>query len=202
MLLREETAPPFGVLPVAALRDYLRLGSGFGVAAEDAAEARALAVFLRAAMTRIEAQTGKVLLARAFRLQLDDWRDRMRQVLPLAPVRHVEAVEIIDSAGVSTVVPQEGWRLIEDDHRPVLMPVGLCLPHVPRLGSVVLRFTAGFGERWEDVPADLAQAVLVLAAGYYEDRGLDGKTHALPASVYSLIEPWRPLRLSAGGRRR
>lgn len=206
MLLREETAPAFEVLPVAEFRDYLRLGSGFGIAAEDvaedAAEAKALAGFLRAAMTKIEARTGKVLLARRYRLQLDDWRDRMRQTLPLAPVQAIETVEILDSGGGATAVPQETWRLVEDDHRPALMPVGLCLPHVPRLGSVVLRFTAGFGEGWEDIPGDLALAVLILATVYYEDRGLAANMRALPAAVSSLIEPWRTVRLSGGGRRR
>ena len=85
MMLIEETAPAAEALPVAALRAHLRLGSGFEIA-DDNAENAALTGYLRAAIAAIEARTGKVLLTRRFRMQLDDWRDRLGQALPLAPV--------------------------------------------------------------------------------------------------------------------
>jgi uncharacterized phiE125 gp8 family phage protein len=50
------------------------------------------------------------------------------------------------------------------------------------------------------VPADLRQAVLLLAAHYYENRdaGALGEA-AMPAGVAGLLGPWRALRLGAGG---
>ncbi|MBK4217845.1 hypothetical protein JJJ17_18070 [Paracoccus caeni] len=196
MMLREETAPPAGALPVGALRDHLRLGSGFEIAA-DAAEDAALAGFLRAAIATVEARTGKVLLTRRFRMQLDDWRDRLGQPLPLAPVIAVEKIEIDDGAGIVTELGPEAWRLVPDGQRPVILPAGVILPHVPRLGSVAVTFTAGFGADWADVPADLAQAVIMLAAGYYEDRSFEG-SKAMPFGVAALIERWRQVRVLAG----
>ncbi|TRW96867.1 hypothetical protein FNJ84_12470 [Paracoccus sp. M683] len=197
MMLIEETAPAAEALPVAALRDHLRLGSGFGQA-EDEAENTALAGFLRAAIATIEARTGKVLLMRRFRMQLDDWRDRLGQTLPLAPVIAVERIEIDDGAGTVTELPVESWRLIGDLQRPMILPVGVILPNVPRLGSVTVTFTAGFGADWASVPADLAQAVLILATRYYEDRSLSGGKSALPFGVSALIESWRAVRTLAG----
>lgn len=201
MMLREDTALADEALPVAALRGHLRLASGFEIA-EDAAERAALAGFLRAAISAVEGRTGKVLLARRFEMRLDDWRDRMGQALPLAPVRSVEAVEIEDGRGKVVPVPEEEWRLVPDGHRPVIRPAGVILPHVPRLGSVRVRFTAGFGPRWEDVPADLAQAVLMLAAQYHEDRGAGAGAAAMPFGVSALIERWRVVRVLAGRPRR
>lgn len=195
MMLREIAPVAAEALPVEALRGHLRLGSGFEMP-EDAAETLALEGFLRSAIAVIEARTGKALLARQFRMQLDDWRDRMGQALPLAPVISVDAVEIEDSAGAVRPVPPELWRLREDRDRPRLVPAGAMLPHVPRLGSVVLRFTAGFGPGWSDVPANLAQAVLILAAQYYEDRGQEAP--ALPLRVSVLLEPWRVVRTLVG----
>ena len=58
MMLIEETAPAAEALPVAALREHLRLGTGFEIA-DDTAEDMALAGFLRAAIATIEARTGK-----------------------------------------------------------------------------------------------------------------------------------------------
>lgn len=201
MMLREETALAEDALPVAALRGHLRLASGFEIT-DDAAERAALAGFLRAAIAVIEGRTGKVLLSRRFAMRLDDWRDRMGQALPLAPVLSVEAIEIEDGRGKVVPVPRDGWRLVPDSHRPVILPAGVILPHVPRLGSVLLRFTAGFGPGWEDVPADLAQAVLMLAAQYYEDRGARAETAAMPFGVSALIERWRVVRVLAGRPRR
>lgn len=199
MMLKEETTPPSEALPVAALRGYLRLGSGFD-GADDAAEVAALAGMLRAAMKAIEARMGKALLTRRYQMRLDDWRDRLRQTLPMAPVLSVEAVGIEDADGRLTPLPEESWRLVPDDQRPAIIPTGVCLPHVPRLGTVVVRFNAGFGPHWDDVPADLAQAVLMLAAQYYEDRGCSVGANAMPFGVAALIERWRSVRLLCGRR--
>ena len=197
MLLIEETAPAATALPVAALRHHLRLGSGFEMA-DDPAEDNALAGFLRAAIATIEARTGKVLLTRRFRMQLDDWRDRLGQSLPLAPVIEVERIEIDDGKGVATELAPENWRLIQDSQRPMILPAGVILPHVPRTGSVIITFRAGFGDSWDKVPADLAQAVMMLAARYHEDRSFEGSPSAMPFGVSALIERWRAVRTLAG----
>lgn len=197
MMLREETAPETGALPVAALRDHLRLGSGFAIGA-DAAENQALAGYLRAAIASVEGRTGKVLLVRRYTMRLDDWRDRLCQPLPLAPVIAVEKIEIDDGVGSVTELPGAAWRMLPDAHRPVILPTGVILPHVPRLGSVVVTFTAGFGPDWADVPPDLAQAVLMLAARFYEDRSFEGSKVAMPFGVAALIERWRQVRILGG----
>ena len=73
------------------------------------------------------------------------------------------------------------------------------LPDPVSGGSVEIDFTAGFGPVWETVPADLRQAVLLLAAQYYEmrhDGDADGA--AMPFGVAALIERWRTVRLLGG----
>lgn len=198
MMLVELTAPALEALPVAGLRAQLRLGSGFDMA-EDAAETAALAGFLRAAIATIEARTGKVLLARQFRLRLDDWRDPMGQPLPLAPVTSVDRVEIDDGAGQVVALDATLWRLLPDVQRPVLVPRGsIELPNVPQDGFATITFSAGFGLSWDTVPADLAQAVLLLAARYHEDRTFEGSLSALPFGVSALIERWRSVRVLGG----
>lgn len=197
MMLVELTAPALEALPVAGLRDHLRLGSGFDMA-EDAAETAALAGFLRAAIATIEARTGKVLLARQFRLRLDEWRNPMGQPLPLAPVSAIERVEMTDAKGALRLVDPGSYRLIPDMQRPLLAPVAAFLPGVPVGGHVTVTFAAGFGANWADVPADLAQAVLLLAARYHEDRSYEGTQAAMPFGVSALIERWRSVRVLGG----
>lgn len=197
MFLVEESAPPTEALPLAELRSHLRMGSGFALA-DNPAEDTALIGYLRAAITTIEARTGKVLLIRRFRLRLDDWRYPEGQTLPLAPVHAVEQIEIEGVSGDTLVVAPNLYRLVPDSQRPRIEPVGAFLPTLPDRGWVTIHFQAGFGDDWALVPPDLAQAVLLLAARYYEDRSFEGSLTAIPQGVAALIERWRLVRVLGG----
>ena len=111
----------------------------------------------------------------------------------------VDRVEIDDGSGQVTTVDPSLWRLIPDLQRPVLAPKGgFWLPTVSQGGVVTITFSAGFGPGWDAVPADLAQAVLLLAARYHEDRSFEGSQSALPFGVSALIERWRSVRMLGG----
>jgi len=190
------TPPDPAALPVAALRAQLRLGTGFADATSQDGE---LAGFLAAAAAVIEARTGKALLARGLRLVLAGWRWPDAQALPVAPVAAVAGLTMRDREGVASPVDASRWALRPDRHRPQIVARGVVLPAIPVGGRVEIDFTAGFGPVWADVPADLAQAVLLLAADYYHSRA--GERPALPASVAGLVAPWQPVRTTAGGHR-
>ncbi len=196
MMLNEVTAVPAAVLPLAEFRDHLRLGTGF---ADAGAEDTALIAYLRAAMAAIEGRTAKALIARDFRLSLTAWRWGDMHPFPVAPVRAVGAVRLIDAGGGETVVPAAACRLVQDMARPRLEAVGASLPAVPAGGRVEIDLSAGFGPAWVDLPVDLAQAVFLLAAQYYELRH-DGAAEggAMPFGVAALIERWRTVRVLGG----
>ncbi|KKL66184.1 hypothetical protein LCGC14_2147470, partial [marine sediment metagenome] len=81
-----------------------------------------------------------------------------------------------------------------------LVASGYCLPVIPAGGQAEIVFDAGFGDSWATVPADLAQAVMIIAAQFYETRGGVSGTVAFPAEVIRILAPYRNLRLIAGGR--
>ncbi|AWB48944.1 hypothetical protein HYN69_10930 [Gemmobacter aquarius] len=196
MRLDEMTAVPDAALPVAAFRDHLRLGSGFGA---DGLQDALLAGHLRAAIAVIEGRIGKVLIGRRFRLVLEGWRGGEAQALPVAPVSALVEVALVDAAGLRTVLAAGMFRLVSDAHRPKLAARSGGLPLVPVSGSVEVVFDAGFGA-WAAVPADLVQAVMLLAAEFYEARIDDGtRGPGLPVMVQSLIERWRIVRVLGGG---
>lgn len=196
-MLTELTTVSGAALPLQALKDHLRLGSGF---ADDGVQDALVESYLRAAMAAIEARIGKVLVARQFKLSLQDWRGQSEQALPVAPVAALVSVTLVDALGVQTVVAPARYRLVPDTHRPKLAAVGMLLPAVPSEGRVEIVFDAGFGAAWSAVPPDLAQAVLLLAAEFYEHR-LDtgGRSFGLPVTVQALIEKWRTVRVLGGG---
>jgi len=197
MMLVELTTVPPTALPVAAFKDHMRLGSGF---ADDGLQDQTLEGFLRAAIAAIEARTGKVLIERDFSWTLTDWRDSRRQPLPLAPVSLILAVVRVDRMGDETLIPEAIWRLEQDMQRPALLSLSNTFPKVPGDGSVRVEMRAGYGPNWSDLPADLSQAVMLLAAHFYEYRhetALNGG--AMPYGVSALIERYRTVRLFMGG---
>lgn len=181
-------------LPVAAFRAHLRLGTGF---ADEATQDAGLVGYLRAAIAVIEARTGKALIARDFRLILRAWRWVDAQALPVAPVSVVNTVAMRGPGGGHDPVDPARWRLVGDTHRPRLVARGAMLPAIPPSGQAEIDFTAGFAADWAGVPGDLAQAVMLLAAQYYEAR--TGVVPQLPVPVSALIARWVPVRVTAGG---
>lgn len=199
MLLIEQGGVPQAALPIQALKGHLRLGSGF---ADDALQDSQAENYLRAALAVVEGRTAKMLIARNLLLVLDDWRQGSEQALPVAPVMAVVSVTLFDVAGGATVVAADRYRLVRDTHRPKIAATGTLLPMVAEGGRAEVLFTAGFGA-WAAVPADLAQAVFLLAAEYYEMRHEAGVREAagLPHAVQVLIERWRTVRVLGGGAR-
>lgn len=161
MMLTELVAPTQTAVDVARLSEHLRLGSGF---ADDGAQDATLEMYIRVATSAVEARIGKALITRQMRLVLTGWSAVERQTLPMAPVVRIDAVRVVDRSGEARTVGGGLWALRRDIHAPELVANGGSLPSIPSGGQVEIDFEAGFGPASEDVPADLRQAVLLLAA--------------------------------------
>ncbi|MEP1963165.1 head-tail connector protein [Tateyamaria sp.] len=199
MMLIEETTVPDAALPVEEFKTHLRLGSGFGA---DSLQDAVLVGFLRAAVAAIEARTSKVLIERDFTLSVNGWCGADVQNLPVAPVTVVTGMALIDRAGVRSEVAPDVFWLERDSQRPRVRSVGSALPVVSEAGTGEVAFRAGFGTGWDALPADLAQAVMLLASHYYEFRHETTLSEGcMPFGVTSLIERYRVMRLGGGGAR-
>jgi uncharacterized phiE125 gp8 family phage protein len=197
MMLTEVSSVAVAALPVQGLKDHLRLGTGFS---DGAMQDGLVESYLRAAMAAIEGRTGKAILQRRFKLILSHWRTSEEQALPVAPVAEIVSVTLVAADGSTTLLQPAAYQLVSDFQRPKLAAVGYLLPDVPTDGRVEIVFDAGFGELWGDVPADLRQAVFLLAGQYYEQRNdFTGVPAGLPLPVQALIERWRTVRVLGGG---
>ena len=197
MMLIEETAVPPAALPLAEFKTHLRLGTGF---TDDDIQDALLESFLRAAVSAIEARTGKILIERSFSWTLTLWRDVDGQTLPVAPIRAITSLTLRNRADEEEVVDPGHYRLEPDSQRPLIRPSGAVLPAIPLGGTAEIGFVAGMAADWAGLPADLGQAVLLLATHYYENRNetaLGGG--CMPFGVTSLIERYRIVRLFGGG---
>jgi len=192
MHLSETSPVPSAALPVALLRDHLRLSSGF---ADDTTQDALLEQYLRAALARIEARVSRALFRRGYLLRLAQWRNGQMQALLIAPVLQITSVTLRAADGSALPVAPSRYRLDPDGVRPRIVAAGTALPMIPTGGAVEIAFDAGFGVVWDEIPADLRQAVMLLAAQFYEARDAAG---AMAPGAASLLDRWQDIRL--GGR--
>lgn len=191
MILTETT--PAAVTPVSLseFSDHLRLAYGFP---DDGAEDALLDLYLRNAVAAVESRTGRALIRRGFVLRLAGWDRDGQVVLPIGPVEVVDSLRFVRGAEAIDVAATS-WALEPGTGRQRVMGRSSdALPPIPEGYVAEFTFDAGFGPDAADVPGDLRQAVMLLAADYYERRH-DGEGPRVPPAVEGLLEPWRPVRI-------
>ena len=195
MILIEQAPVADAALPLQEFKEHLRLGTGF---TDDGAQDALSKRLIRAGIAGIESRISKMLIRRSFLYTVECWRDPGQQALPVAPVQTITSVNLVDRAGIPTLVDPTRYVLVKDTHRPRLAASGVLLPTIPTDGTAEIVFQAGFGPAWTDVPPELRQAVMLLAAHYHEHR-VETDSGTMPFGVAALIERWRNIRILGGG---
>ena len=196
MNLIEITKLGSAALPIVELREFLRFGSGLS---DDGVQDTVLESCLRAAMGAIEARTAKILILREFRWQTDSFRmENGGAVLPVSPLSWIRYFSIVARDDSLTSIPRTDFVVQNDHQRERMVPINGTMPKIPDGGFAKVTFYAGYGP-WADVPPALQQAMLMLAASYYENRDtmLNGGGQ-MPLAVATLLAPYQRVRLGAG----
>ncbi|MFQ5567138.1 MAG: hypothetical protein ACE5EU_12345 [Paracoccaceae bacterium] len=193
MILTETSPAAVNPVPLDEFAAHLRMAQGF---ADDAAEDALLELYLRNATSVIEARVCKALIRRQFKLQVTAWNRDGQLVLPVGPVAAIDSVNFVQ--GATTIALAAGaWSLEIGGSRQRLTGAGGgALPAIPDGHVAELVFDAGFGASWNDVPGELSQAVMLLAAHYFENRyGDSDPGQGIPVAVQALLETQQPVRL-------
>ena len=189
MTIAELTPPAAEPITLAEVKAHLRL--------DTADEDTLLAALMRAAREHLEGQTGLALIARTFRLYLDDWPDSRVIQIARGPVQTIETVTVYDATGTPVDVDAAGY-LLDGTARPAR----LVLPARPvperAINGIEVDFTAGFGESGAEVPDTLKRALLLHVAAMFELRGVlapDEQPGVEPQGYARLIAPYCMRRL-------
>ena len=185
ILLTPPAAEPW---TVAEAKDFLRV--------EHSEDDAIVAALVAAARSHVEALTRRALLTQVWRFMLDAWPARGRFVPRMAPLREVTAARVYDAAGVAGAV-DAGSFVVDAAANIIAVPSG-ALP-MPGRGTagIELDVQIGYGAA-DDVPENLRHAVRMLAAHWYENRGLaafGASVAVLPAGAAALLAPYRVLSL-------
>jgi uncharacterized phiE125 gp8 family phage protein len=157
-----------------------------------------IAALIVGARIHVEAQTKRALITQSWRISADRWpRDGRLPVTP-APLQSLTAARVYDADGTARDIDTQAF--VVEPGAPALIFVPWALPAPGRAAAgIALDVVCGYGDAATDVPEPLRQAIRVLVAHWYENRGLvagaAAQSAVLPASFMALIAPYRVLSL-------
>jgi len=173
-------------LTLAEVRQHLRLPV-------DVVEDELLLGLIRTARVYCENITRRALAEQALEMGLDNFPAGSKAIiLPCPPLVSVTEIAYRDSTGVETILLPETAYVVDTDREPGrVMPVyGTCWPvFTPFTTSAVrIRFVAGY----ENLPATIRHAMLLLIGHWYENREATGSVKDEVAfSVNALLSVYR-----------
>ena len=180
------TPPAVEPLSLAETRAWLRLDT----TDEDAT----LAALITAARNVVEQAAQRLLIRQSWRVTLDSWPQDGLVRLPLAPVVSVEAVRVRGVSGAAVGLPGTAYAL-EAGREPALLALVAAVPQpgVAR-GGIEIDLICGHADSAGGVPEPLRQAMRMLVARWFENRGEEANA-GLPPDVALLVAPYRRPRL-------
>jgi uncharacterized phiE125 gp8 family phage protein len=182
------TAPATEPLSLAEAKAYLRVETG-----DDDAVIGAL---IAGSSIHVEAQTRRALITQSWRISVDAWPDDGRLMILPAPLQALTAVRVYDFDNAAHTIDTAAFVLDRGGSALIFAPWALPAPGRVAAG-IELDVTVGYGDAAIDVPEALRQAIRLLVAHWYENRGLvtAGTSTVLPQTVAALIAPYRVLSL-------
>ena len=182
------TAPAVEPLSLAEAKAFLRV--------EHADDDDLIAALIAASRIHVEAQTRRALIAQSWRIALDQWPADGRLPVRPAPLQEVSAARVYDFAGAAQELDLQNFVVDAGNSALAFAPWALAQPGRLAAG-IELDVICGYGDAASDVPEPLRQAVRLLVAHWYENRGLAalGAVTVLPTTVAALIAPYRLLSL-------
>lgn len=180
--------PAVEPVSLAEARAHLRL--------EETHEDALVTTLIEAGRLLLESATRLIFINQSWRLILEEAPGGARLRLPLAPIIAITEIRAIDAAGQASIVDPQQYRLRAGAAPPLLI---LEDGFANAQGGLEIDLEVGFGSAPENVPAPLRQALRMLVARWFEERGDTGgepETGVLPPDVALMIAPYRHLRLS------
>ena len=158
-----------------------------------------IAALIAGSRIHVEARTRRALITQSWRLVRDAWPASGRlEILPV-PLASLTAARLYLADGSTQSIDPSAF-IVDKSAAPALLAFANGAPPAPgrALAGIEIDVTVGYGAAGTNVPEALRQAIRLLVAHWYENRGVAaiGETVApLPASVEALIAPYRVLSL-------
>ncbi len=182
------TGPAIEPVTLAEAKAWLRIS--------DTAEDDLVSALITSSRMVLEAAARVFLIDQTWRLVYDQWPGSEWIGIPLAPFRSVSAISVYDVNNTSVNVVPSSYVL---DTAPMTARLKFVTPPPApgrRIAGIELDVVLGFGAQAVHVPGPLRQAIKMLVARGFENRG-DAVSNArqLPGDIMALISGYRRMRL-------
>jgi uncharacterized phiE125 gp8 family phage protein len=147
------------------------------------------------ARMQLEGQGKIALISQNWRIILDCWPHHGRIAVRPGPLKSLNAARVYDFRGQPQTIETQAFVPDLGASAFAFMPWTMQVPGRIAAG-IELDVTVGFADAATDVPEPLRQAIRLLVAHWYENRGLVAaadKSVVLPSTVAALIAPYRAL---------
>src|SRR5215204_4629062 len=185
------TPPAVEPVTLADAKAYLRV--------EHSEDDAVISALIAGARSHIEAQTRRALITQTWRLVRDAWPREGRIAVAPSPLRQIIAARVYREDGSALVIDLQAFVSDKAAAPSIIAFPSWSLPAPGRaLAGIEIDVEAGYGATPFNVPEPLRQAIKLLVAHWYENRGLiaAGQSIAtLPATVAALLAPYRVLSL-------
>jgi uncharacterized phiE125 gp8 family phage protein len=172
---------------VEEARAWLR----FDTSDEDAA----IGLVVTSARQALEQTMRGHMISQRWRFVLDAWPRSRVLTLPLAPLQSIDTIRVYDSAGQPHLMTRDQFRLSRCTVVPRLkFDMDPPAPGITASG-IEIDVTTGYGDAPDDVPGPMRQALRILLARWFDNRG-DQDMGVLPGEVRALVAPFRQVRLA------
>lgn len=185
------TAPAVEPVTLAEAKAHLRV--------EHDDDDDVIAALIAAARIHVEAQTRRALITQTWRLVRDFWPADGRLTVVPVPLNEITAARVYDANGATDAIDLQAFSPDRAAAPAIISfaPWSLQVPGRPVAG-IEIDVEVGYGDAASDVPQVLRQAIKLLVAHWYENRGLIAIGHevaVLPATVAAMLAPYRVLSL-------
>ena len=157
-----------------------------------------IAALIAAARLHVEAQTRRALIAQTWRLTVDAWPESGRIIVRPAPLQSLAAARVYDISNVAHALDLQNFVPDLAASALVFAPWAVAQPE-RALSGIEIDVVCGYGDDALAVPEALRQAIRILVAHWYENRGLvvpgAMSLAALPSTAAALIAPYRMVSL-------
>src|SRR5581483_10065110 len=155
-----------------------------------------IAAFIAAARIHVETQTRRALITQTWRFVRDAWPADGRLSISPSPLQQIVAARVYESDGSSLSIDTQAFVADKASAPAIIAFAPWSLPVPGRtIGGIEIDVNAGYGDAGTHVPEPLRQAIRILVAHWYENRGLAGAAPMLPLTVSALIAPYQVLAL-------
>jgi uncharacterized phiE125 gp8 family phage protein len=157
-----------------------------------------IAALAAGARIHVEAATRRALITQSWRISLDGWPADGRLEVRPGPLQSLSAACVYDLENMAHDIDLQAFVLDLAASALVFAPWAVPAPGRPNAG-IALDVVVGYGDAAIDVPEPLRQAIRLLIAHWYDNRGVvvagAMTSPVLPQTVAALLAPYRMLSL-------